>query len=1094
MPSWRPNCLRGSIYNEVPHYSITPKNTAELAYQGQEIHADRKGIFWIELEKKEGCGLGLTISGGVDKGQRSHVSNLRPGSIAHRCDALQVGDLIVSINDIRTANLRHEEITNLLKNAGTNVTLEVEYEIPESGPSGANVYSQVHDVVLEKEMSGFGMTLRGGVIVDRMTTHPITVVAIRQGGPVDRESSIKIGDRVLAINGFNVKDLTLTETISLFAQCDNSTTFTMSYDVAIMDAIENATGPILIDVDRPPGSSLGVILSKGVHEGKSCISVDSVQPMSMADRCGALHSCDKILSINGTSVEAMSVPEANQLLKSGPEDHIQLEIVPSTQLDHFTNRESFAKKAFAASFSSHTLPAISNSLSPYSNLPFNHHHRNKSSTIGGYGSSNERSSKHFVDNSVSVGTSQFGTLSMRKPNLWRNERRAASCMSIASSSTSVLSANNQVCHTETLEVILFADHKGLGLTLKGGVFATAPLSRPPVISFVEPRSAAEKSAVLQEGDRILAINGVETMDRSLEEVNQLLRESRPRCVLLVEFDVTESVTPSSGTYIVKLAKRAGDTGITVNATTCKQGIKDSLFISDVRRGGVAHRSGSIQAGDKLMAINDVRLDTCTSDDAMHLLELPDDIVKLKLRRDDPDEGNEGFIIYTVELQRFGGPLGITISGTEDPLDPIVISELTPHGLADRTGAIHVGDRLLAVSGDTTKNKPLSEAIRMLQSAGDIVTLKIARPDPTTEGSFLHINPFAHSHSSPITSNPIPSIDSAMESWNSSAHDIAGTSDSGHGPSLAVPHRTGAGTKSIQSSSDFEDDQHINNSFLNWDTDSQVCKIDTNKTKEADEDSDGSSTQMDDWVKTLEELDMESGSDMLKQIGLSLRERGVISTEKELISEPELPALPPRSRITIPKSSPQNKTSDDGVNKGPKSDPSLHQNISNRVGDSTSFPTISQPTSTSKRGPPPPTKPKPKIAAKPKFCQLGTITTQGSLQLHKVKLEKTKLAEDFGFSLSDGMYERGVYISAVRKGSVAEKSGLLALDRVLQVNRVKTREFDCSLTVPLIAESDTKVSLIVCRNLVLQGNDNKTESNSKGEVASSNGTDKRNGFS
>lgn len=48
----------------------------------------------------------------------------------------------------------------------------------------------------------------------------------------------------------------------------------------------------------------------------------------------------------------------------------------------------------------------------------------------------------------------------------------------------------------------------------------------------------------------------------------------------------------------------------------------------------------------------------------------------------------------------------------------------------RTGAIHVGDRLLAVSGNNTKNKPLSEAIRMLQSAGDIVTLKIARPDPT----------------------------------------------------------------------------------------------------------------------------------------------------------------------------------------------------------------------------------------------------------------------------------------------------------------------------------------------------------------------------
>ena len=39
--------------------------------------------------------------------------------------------------------------------------------------------------------------------------------------------------------------------------------------------------------------------------------------------------------------------------------------------------------------------------------------------------------------------------------------------------------------------------------------------------------------------------------------------------------------------------------------------------------------------------------------------------------------------YTVELQRRGGPLGVTISGTEDPADPIIISGLTSGGLAER---------------------------------------------------------------------------------------------------------------------------------------------------------------------------------------------------------------------------------------------------------------------------------------------------------------------------------------------------------------------------------------------------------------------------
>lgn len=48
-----------------------------------------------------------------------------------------------------------------------------------------------------------------------------------------------------------------------------------------------------------------------------------------------------------------------------------------------------------------------------------------------------------------------------------------------------------------------------------------------------------------------------------------------------------------------------------------------------------------------------------------------------------EQETTGAIIYTVELKRYGGPLGITISGTEEPFDPIVISGLTKRGLAER---------------------------------------------------------------------------------------------------------------------------------------------------------------------------------------------------------------------------------------------------------------------------------------------------------------------------------------------------------------------------------------------------------------------------
>lgn len=55
--------------------------------------------------------------------------------------------------------------------------------------------------------------------------------------------------------------------------------------------------------------------------------------------------------------------------------------------------------------------------------------------------------------------------------------------------------------------------------------------------------------------------------------------------------------------------------------------------------------------------------------------------------------------------------------------------LTVLSLPCRTGAIHIGDRVLAINGVSLKGKPLSEAIHLLQMAGESVTLKIKKqPD------------------------------------------------------------------------------------------------------------------------------------------------------------------------------------------------------------------------------------------------------------------------------------------------------------------------------------------------------------------------------
>jgi C-terminal processing protease CtpA/Prc len=48
----------------------------------------------------------------------------------------------------------------------------------------------------------------------------------------------------------------------------------------------------------------------------------------------------------------------------------------------------------------------------------------------------------------------------------------------------------------------------------------------------------------------------------------------------------------------------------------------------------------------------------------------------------------------------------------------------------------VGDRLLAINGESLRGKPLSEAIALLQSSGDTVTLKIARTIASKDASLF----------------------------------------------------------------------------------------------------------------------------------------------------------------------------------------------------------------------------------------------------------------------------------------------------------------------------------------------------------------------
>ena len=54
------------------------------------------------------------------------------------------------------------------------------------------------------------------------------------------------------------------------------------------------------------------------------------------------------------------------------------------------------------------------------------------------------------------------------------------------------------------------------------------------------------------------------------------------------------------------------------------------------------------------------------------------------------------------------------------------------------------------------------------------------------------------------------------------------------------------------------------------------------------------------------------------------------------------------------------------------------------------------------------------------------------EVYHFSLEKNDLCRDFGFSVSNGEDEAGVFINSIRPGGLAEASGLKPLDKLIQV--------------------------------------------------------------
>ncbi|XP_043101267.1 protein scribble homolog isoform X11 [Puntigrus tetrazona] len=326
--------------------------------------------------------------------------------------------------------------------------------------------------------------------------------------------------------------------------------------------------------------------------------------------------------------------------------------------------------------------------------------------------------------------------------------------------------------TLQLATCLVRNDKGLGFSIAGGKGSTPYRVGDTgiFISRIAEGGAAHRDSILNVGDRVISINGVDMTEARHDQAVALLTGTSPTITLLVERDQASAggasprTRPHSppppepsdspeqeegdeqlGNHLncpmedeypieeVTLIKAGGPLGLSIvggsDHASHPFGINEpGVFISKVIPNGLASQSG-LRVGDRILEVNTIDLRHATHQEAVRALLSNKQEIRMLVRRDPSPPGMQEIVI----LKQPGEKLGISIRGgakghAGNPFDPtdegIFISKVSSSGAAARDGRLRVGMRILEVGNNSLLGMTHTEAVRVLRAAGDSLVMLV----------------------------------------------------------------------------------------------------------------------------------------------------------------------------------------------------------------------------------------------------------------------------------------------------------------------------------------------------------------------------------
>ncbi|XP_018539922.1 membrane-associated guanylate kinase, WW and PDZ domain-containing protein 3a isoform X2 [Lates calcarifer] len=253
--SQQPHQVASALVNSSPKM---PR--VEVPNAVQQAQPSRPECFDVTLQRKDNEGFGFVILTSKSKpppGVIPHkIGRIIEGSPTDRIGQMKVGDRISAVNGRSIMELSHNDIVQLIKDAGNSVTLTVVPEDDSAPPSGTNSAkqspsaqhravgqqppsypdrngdSEMKNSLLQREMGalitsgpkqgcfvvelersqrGFGFSLRGG----KEYNMGLFILRLAEDGPALKDGRIHVGDQIVEINGEATQGITHTRAIEL---------------------------------------------------------------------------------------------------------------------------------------------------------------------------------------------------------------------------------------------------------------------------------------------------------------------------------------------------------------------------------------------------------------------------------------------------------------------------------------------------------------------------------------------------------------------------------------------------------------------------------------------------------------------------------------------------------------------------------------------------------------------------------------------------------------------------------------------------------------------------------------------------------------